>query len=190
MRISKLFISTFFLLASAYGQNRPTSFLEKRVTFVIPSAWQIQSQEDSKTLGRTQILIPYALTDNTPHSANAAIVANIVPDKITIKDVGDQVYSHHYPGMAVVNDIPDGKNWRTIVWTARTEGLPYVALDRFGVVNHIAVEFIVEFPLFEKGDPKWVEQVVSDFNATCESLKIDGTNSTEARVHLGKLPSK
>ena len=62
-------------------------------------------------------------------------------------------------------------------------------LDRFGVVNHIAVEFVVGFPLFENGDVKWVERVVSEFNSTCESLKIDGTNSTEAKVHIGKLPS-
>lgn len=72
----------------------------------------------------------------------------------------------------------------------RTEGLPYLMLDRFGLANHVAVEFVVGFPLFEHGDTKWVEKVVADFNATCESLKIDGTNSTEAKVYLGKLPSK
>jgi hypothetical protein len=177
-------------LASAVGQSAPTSFLEKRVTFTIPSHWRIQSQEDSKTLGRTQILIPYALTDNTPHSANAAIIANIVPDGVTVKDIGDRIAKQQYPGMTIVNDIPDGKNWRIIVWTARTEGLPYLMLDRFGLVNNVAVEFVIGFPLFENGDVKWVEKVVSDFNATCESLKIDGTTSTEAKVHLGKLPLK
>ena len=188
-RTSKALLITLLFLTSVAGQNRPTSFIEKRVTFSIPTEWQIQSQEDSKTLGRTQILIPYALTDNTPHSANAAIIANIVPANVTVKDVGDRILKQQYPGMAIVNDIPDGKNWRTIVWTARTEGLPYLMLDRFGVVNRVAVEFVVGFPLFEKGDTKWVERAVSDFNATCESLKIDGTNSTEAKVHIGKIPS-
>ncbi|HEX6187716.1 MAG TPA: hypothetical protein VFZ40_06530 [Pyrinomonadaceae bacterium] len=186
--------STLFVLliifVSAAGQKAPTSFLEKRVTFAIPSNWQIQSQEDSKTMGRTQILIPYALTDNTPHSANAAIIANNVPDNVTVKDIGDRIAKQQYPGMAIINDIPDGKNWRTIVWTARTEGVPYLMLNRFGLVNHVAVEFVVGFPLFENGDTKWVERVVADFNATCETLKIDGTNSTEAKVYLGKLPSK
>jgi hypothetical protein len=190
LRVPKTLFVLIMFLASAAGQSAPTSFLEKRVTFTIPSHWQIQSQEDSKTLGRTQILIPYALTDNTPHSANAAIIANSVPDGVTVKDIGDRIAKQQYPGMAIVNDNPDGKNWRTIVWTARTEGLPYLMLDRFGLVNQVAVEFVVGFPLFENGDVKWVEKVVSDFNATCESLKIDGTNSTEAKVHLGKLPSK
>jgi len=190
LRVPKALFALIIFLASAVGQNAPTSFLKKRVTFTIPSHWQIQSQEDSKKLGRTQIFIPYALTENTPHSANAAIIANIVPDNVTIKDIGDRISRQQYPGMAIVNDIPDGKNWRTIVWTARTEGLPYLMLDRFGLVNRVAVEFVVGFPLFENGDPKWVEKVVSDFNVTCESLKIDGTNSTEAKVHIGELPSK
>jgi hypothetical protein len=87
----------------------------------------------------------------------------------------------------VVGDIPDGKNWRTIVWTA-TQGVPYLSLDRFGVSGGIAVEFIVAFPLLENGDPAWVEKVVTDFNTVCQSLKIDGGNSTGAAVHLGRLP--
>jgi len=184
---AKILLLLLLLISVAVGQNRPTSFLEKRVTFSIPTEWQVQSQEDSKSLGRTQILIPYVLTDNTPHSANAAIIANVVPANVTVTDIGDRILKQQYPGMAIINDIPDGKTWRTIVWTARTEGLPYLMLDRFGVVNNIAVEFVVGFPLFENGDVKWVERVVSEFNSTCESLKIDGTNSTEAKIHLGKL---
>jgi hypothetical protein len=174
----------------AVAQKAPTSFIERRVTFSLPTQWVIQKQEETKTLGRAQILIPYPLTDNTPHSANAAIVANTVPSSVTVKDIGDRVYNKQYEGMAVVNDIADGKNWRTIVWTARTEGTPYLMLDRFGLVKGVAVEFLVGFPLLENGDQKWIEKVVEDFNATCKSLKIDGTNSTEAKVSLEKLPRK
>jgi hypothetical protein len=151
-RIPKLFFALTIFVASAAGQVAPTSFLERRVTFTIPSQWQTQSQEDSKTIARIQILIPYPLTDNTPHSANAAIIANIVPDGVTVKEIGDRIAKQQYPGMAIVNDIPDGKNWRTIVWRARTEGSPYLMLDCFGVVNGVAVEFVVGFPLFENGD--------------------------------------
>jgi hypothetical protein len=186
----KTFLITLFLLTSFIGQTRPTSFIEKRVTFSIPAEWQIQSQEDKKTLGRTQIFIPYALTDDTPHSANATIVVNIVPEKVTVEDLCDRIRKQSYPGMAIVNDLPDGKNWRTMVWTAETQGLPYLALHRFGVVNRVAVEFLVAFPLFEKGDTKWVERTIADFNRTCESLKIDGNNSTEVKVYADKLPSK
>jgi hypothetical protein len=175
---------------AVFGQKAPQSFLEKRVTFTIPDHWQIQRLEDSKTLGRTQIMIPYALTDNTPHSANAAIVAHIVPDNMTVKDVGDRIAKQPIPTLAIVNDIPDGENWRTIVWTARTEGLPYLILSRFGVVHNVAVEFTVGFPLFENGDAKWIERAVADFNTTCETLKIDGTNSTKANVFIDKLPTK
>jgi hypothetical protein len=172
------------------AQERPTSFIQERVTFSIPSHWVIQKQDDTKTMGRTQIFIPYPATDDTPHSANAAITANIVPAQVTIKEIGDRVYGLNHPGVAIVNDIADGNNWRTIVWTAKTEGVPYVMLDRFGLVNGIAVEFMVGFPLLENGDPKWVEKVVQDFNATVQSLKIDGTNSDKAKIYLDKLPSR
>src|SRR5678816_2160633 len=177
-------------LSQVIAQTAPTSFIEKRVTFSIPSYWVIQLQENTKTVGRTQIIIPYPATDNTPHSANAAIIANTLPGNVTVKDVGDRVYRNQYPGMAIVNDIPDGKNWRTIVWTAQTEGAPYIMLDRFGVVNGVAVEFLVGFPLLENGDPKWVERVVGEFNTLCKGLKIDGTNSSEAKVHIDKLPAQ
>jgi len=190
MRKLALLLILLYCCISAAGQNVPTSFLEKRVTFTIPSHWKIQSQEDSKTSGRTQIFIPYELTDNTPHSANAAIIANIVPGNVTVKDIGDRIAKQPFPSLAIVNDIPDGPNWRTIVWTAKTEGLPYLMLNRFGLVNNIAVEFIVGFPLFEKPDVKWLEKVVADFNATCESLKIDGSNSTTVKILLDKLPVK
>jgi hypothetical protein len=89
--------------------------------------------------------------------------------------------------MAVLNDIPDGKQWRTIVWTAQN-GVPYLSLNRFGCSNGVAVEVLVAFPLLENGDQKWTEKAVNDFNALCESLKIDGKNTTEAKVQMDKMP--
>ena len=193
--MNKILIVVGFILLGltavfAQKQNTPTSLVGKRVTFSLPSSWIVQKQEAEKTSGRIQILIPYPATDNTPHSANAAVIANAVPKDVTVKDAGDAVYKNQFPGFAVVNDIADGKNWRTLVWTAKNE-VPYIMLDRYGVVNGVAVEFLVSFPLLEKGDPKWIEKTVADFNSFCEGLKIDGTNSTEAKVHLDKLePAK
>lgn len=182
--IAFIFVAT----ASAVSlQQRPSSLIQKRATFTLPTHWVIQNKEDSPTLGKIQIIIPYPDTDQTPHSANVAIVANTVPTGISIKEVGDRVYGKKHPGMAVVNDIPDGKEWRTIVWTAHN-GVPYVMLNRFGCANGIAIEVLMAFPLLDKGDQKWIEKAVSDFNSLCETLKIDGKNSTEAKVNLGKLP--
>jgi hypothetical protein len=74
------------------AQQRPSSLIQKRVTFTLAAHWAIQNQEDSDTLGRIQILIPYPKTENTPHSANVAIAANTLPKEVTIKEVGDVVY--------------------------------------------------------------------------------------------------
>jgi hypothetical protein len=187
--LKPLLIALMFVAVASTGsaQQRPSSLIQNRVTFTLPAHWEIQKQEDSATVGRIQILIPYPETENTPHSANVAIVANIVPAEVTVKEVGDRVYGKKYPGMAVVNDIPDGKEWRTIVWTAR-DGAPYLSLNRFGCANSVAVEVLMAFPLLENGDLKWIEKAISDFNSLCESLKIDAKNSTEAKVNLGKLP--
>jgi hypothetical protein len=186
--LKPVLIAIIFVVAPSIvaAQQRPSSLLQKRVTFTLADHWEIQKQEDSPTVGKIQILIPYSETDNTPYSANVAIVADLVPAGVTVKDVGDKVYGKKYPGMAVANDIPDGEEWRTIVWTAR-DGAPYLILNRFGCANGIAVEVMMAFPLLENGDQKWIEKAVSDFNSLCETLKIDAKNSTEVKVNLGKL---
>jgi hypothetical protein len=166
------------------AQQRPSSLLQKRVTFTLATHWEIQHLEDSATDATIQILIPYPETEKIPRSVNVTIVTNIAPAGVTIKEVGDKVYG--YPGVTVVNDIPDGKEWRTIVWTDHT-GDPFVMLNRIGCANGIAVEVLMAFPFLKNGDPKWLEKAISEFNSLCETLKIDAKNSTEAKVSLGEL---
>src|SRR5262245_6938647 len=167
------------------AQQHPSSLIRKRVTFTLPSHWEIQNQEDSDAGGKINISIPYPESVKTTHSANVAIVANIALAGGAIKEIGDKVYGD--PGLTVVADIPDGKEWRTIVWSLYSGGAPYVMLNRFGCADGIAVDVLMSFPLLESGDPKWIEKAISDFNSLCESLKIDTKNSTEAKVNLGEI---
>ena len=167
------------------AQQHPSSLIQKRVTFTLVDHWKIQNQEDSATAGKISILIPYSETGLPPHSANVAIEANIAPTGVTIKEVGDKI--NDYPGLTVVDDIPDGSQWRTIVWSVYSSGTPYVMLNRFGCANGIAVNVLLSFPLLENSDAKWIEKAISDFNSLCESLKIDAENSTEAKLNLGKI---
>lgn len=106
--LKPLLIALIFIAAASIvsAQQLPSSLIQKRVTFTLATHWEIQNQEDKATVGKIQILIPYPETEKTPHSANVAIVANIVPTGVTIKEVGDQVYGKKYPGMAVVNVWP------------------------------------------------------------------------------------
>jgi len=182
-----LLIAIIFVAAAPIvsAQQHPSSLIQKRVTFTLAAHWKIQHQEDSATAGKISILIPYPVTEKTPHSANVAIVAHMAPAGATIKEVGDKVYS--YPGLSVVAGTPDGKEWRTIVWSDYTSSSPYVMLNRFGCANGIAVDVLMSFPLLEDGDPKWIENAISDFNSLCETLKIDEKNSSEAKVKLGDI---
>jgi hypothetical protein len=183
------FLSTVVIFVVAapivLAQPHPSSPIRKRVTFTLPAQWEIQNQEDSDAGAKINISIPYPETKKTTHSANVAIVANFALAGGSIKEVGDKVYS--YPGLTVVADIPDGEEWRTIVWSMYSGGAPYVMLNRFGCANGITVDVLMSFPLLENGDPKWIEKAISDFNSLCESLRIDAKNSTEAKVNLGEI---
>jgi hypothetical protein len=123
-----LLIAIIFIAAAPIvsAQQLPSSMIQKRVTFTLAAHWKIQHQLDAATVGAIQILIPYHETEKTPYSANMEIAANIAPAGVTIKEVGDKVYG--YPGVTVVRDIPDGKDWRTIVWTVY-DGTSYVMAE-------------------------------------------------------------
>src|SRR5262245_170007 len=67
--LKPLLIALIFFTAAPIvsAQQRPSSLIQKRVTFTLPTQWEIQKQEDSDTVGKIQILIPYPETDKTPH---------------------------------------------------------------------------------------------------------------------------
>jgi len=162
--------------------------MEKRVTFTLPAAWVVERHADSQFNGRAQMTIPYPAADQTPHRVRVALIANTVPPGISVRHLSDGVSQNGYEGLKVLSDEFDGDDWRTMVWTARTNGVQYVMLHRFGLAGRASVELQVAFPLLEGGDPKWVERAVADFNALSASLKIDGKNQTGAAVKLDKIP--
>jgi hypothetical protein len=168
--------------------ERLSSLLEGRVSFALPAAWVVERHHNTKTNGRAQIRIPYPAADSTPHRASATLIANTVPEGITVRHLSDGVYKNSFEGLRVLSDEFDGDEWRTMVWTARSGGVAYVMLNRFGLVGRTSVEVLAAFPLLEGGDPKWVEQTVADFNAFSASLKIDGRNRAGAAVKLDKIP--
>lgn len=193
VRPTLIMLAALLLAAPAHarqeGKEEPlSSLMEGRVSFTLPAAWVLQRHVNTKTNGRAQLLIPYPATDQTPHSANVALLANTVPEGITVRHLSDGVYQNNYEGLRVLSDEFDGDEWRTMVWTARTGGVAYVMLQRFGLMGRTSVEVMAAFPLLEDGDPKWIEKTVADFNALSASLKIDGRNKTGAIVKLDTIP--
>lgn len=183
-------VSTPAPAASAPAQERQgerlSSLLEGRVTFTIPRAWTLESHLSTKTSGQAQLDIPNPPADKSPQRSNAILSVSVVPEGANVRHQSDGVYKNVYEGLAVVGDTFDGDNWRTMVWTVK-DVVPYVVLHRFGLTGRVSVELMTTFPV-ENNDPKWVEQVVADFNAMCASLKIDGQNKFDSPVRTDKLP--
>ena len=169
-------------------EERLSSLLDGRVSFTLPAAWVVERHVNTPFNGRAQLTIPYPAFEKTPHRVNVSLVANSVPAGITVRHLSDGVYKNNYEGLKVLSDEFDGDDWRTMVWTARLNGVPYAMLHRFGLSGRTSVELLAGFPLLEGGDPKWVERAVADFNALSASLKIDGRNKAAAVVKLDKIP--
>lgn len=179
--------------APAAAQEKPederlSSLLEGRVTFTLPASWAVRQHVNLKTTGRAQLFVPYPAAEKTPHAVEAYLVAANVPDRVTVRHLSDGVYENLFEGLAVTADAFDGDDWRTMVWTTRDRGVPYVFLNRFGLTGRVSVELLVAFPLLEDGDPKWVEKTLTDFSAMCASLKIDGRNRFQTAVKPDQLP--
>ena len=192
---SRLFLAIFAALlcaaparAQEATEERLSSLMEGRVTFALPAAWVVERHVNSQFNGRAQMTIPYPAADRTPHRVRVTLIANTVPPGITVRHLSDGIYKNGYEGLKVISDEFDGEDWRTMVWTARSNGVQYVMLHRFGLAARASVELQVGFPLLEGGDPKWVEKTVADFNALSASLKIDGKNQAGAGVKLDKIP--
>jgi hypothetical protein len=170
----------------AASQEMPASFLDGAVTIKFPDEWGSMNYVNSPGRSRASLNIPYPAAQELKQTALVMFTASVVSDKVTVKDQSDGVYKNKYEGLAVLSDTFDGENWRTMVWTLKS-GVPFLMLDRFGVVGSKSVELQAALPIIENGDPKWLERAVADFNAACESLKIDGKNKFEKKVELEKI---
>jgi hypothetical protein len=171
---------------AAAQEEKPTAFLDGAVTFKLPDDWGSIRYVNSPARSHASLNIPYPQAEKLRQAALVTLTASLVSDKVTVKEQSDGVYKNKYEELAVLSDTFDGESWRTIVWTMKA-GVPFLMLDRFGVVGGKSVELQAALPLIESGDPRWLERAVSDFNAACESLKVDGQNMFEKKVELEKV---
>lgn len=169
--------------SGAAGQQvKLSSMLGGAVTFTLPAGWHVSMLINSVDGGGAEI----RNTEEVRASPQARLFLSARPlrEKKTVREVIDDTYGSQLrkiQGGTVLSDKSDGEDWRTVVWTQVTFDKPYLMLEHFGVVNGKFVELTAEVPL-GAGDVKWMKQVVEDFNATCESLKIDGKGTFESKV--------
>ena len=167
------------------GQSRNvplSSMLAGAVTYTLPAGWHVSMYINTSTNGGAEIRNTEKVSDMP--QARLFLSARFVPKEKTVGDMIDDAFGSDLRkknGGVVLSDESDGEDWRTVVWTQVAYGKAYVMLEHFGVVNGKFVDLTAEVPL-GAGDVKWMKQVVTDFNAACESLKIDGKGSFESKV--------
>jgi hypothetical protein len=86
----------------------------------------------------------------------------------------------------ILSDVFHGDNWRTLVTKGIYYGEPYVSLSCAGLVNKQYTG--LDVMLYTDGrDPEPFRRAVADFNAVCESLKIDGKNQLDTKLNADKI---
>jgi hypothetical protein len=172
------------LAPSRAGQRVPpvSSMLAGAVTYTLPAGWHISMYINTPMLAAAQIT--HAEKVSGQPQGPLYMSARIVPKEKTVGDMIDDTFGSDLRkknGGTVLSDESDGEDWRTVVWTEVQFGKTYVLLEHFGVVNGKFADLTASVAL-DSGEVKWMKQAVTDFNAMCESLKIDGKGSFETKV--------
>lgn len=172
------------------GQSGPpppvSSMLDGAVTYTLPAGWHIAMWMNRSTQGAAQI---HDTGDAKTRAVGALFLsAYVIPEGKTAADMiagnfGNSLRKEY--GGTMLSDKSDGEGWRTVVWTQVQPkyGKPELMLEHFGVVNRKFVDVTMSVTLStDGGDVGRMKKSVADFNAVCESLKIDGRGKFENKV--------
>jgi hypothetical protein len=172
------------LVPARAGQRVPpvSSMLAGAVTYTLPAGWQISMYINTPGVGGAQI----THTEKASGQPQGPLYmsARLVPKEKVVGDMINDTFGSDLRkknGGTVLSDESDGEDWRTVVWTEVQSGKTYLLLEHFGVVNGKFAGLTASVSL-DSGDVKWMKQAVTDFNAMCESLKIDGKGSFEKKI--------
>ena len=159
-----------------------SSMLAGAVTFTLPAGWHVSMYINTATNGSAEIINTEKVGDKP--QARLFLSARFVPEGKTVVDVSGDTYGtklRKVLGGTVLSDRADGQDWRTVIWTADVHREPHLMLEHFGVVDNTYASATVVMPL-GLGDVGRMKKVFEDFNAVCESLKVNGRGNFENRV--------
>jgi hypothetical protein len=166
------------------GQSVPprSSMLDGAVTYTLPPGWHISMYMNRPTHGSAEIHNTEKGADYP--QARLFLSAHPLTKKKTVGEMGSDNYGSHMRKVmegTVLSDKADSEEWRTVVSTLVQSGKPYLMLEHFGVVDNTYASATVVMPL-GSGDVGRMKKVFEDFNAVCESLKVNGRGNFENRV--------
>jgi len=184
--------------ARAGQEMKFSSLLGGAVTFTTPEAWQNPSHQGTDVVGLLQMTGLYPAEEGkNPEEARKIVAriwlsASIENDTRSLKERSDESYVDTYhqpplhPDLVILSDAFHGGDWRTVASKETVRGKPQVNLARFGLVDKRWVQLGVTL-LTDGSDPEPLKRAVTDFNAMCESLKIDGKNQLDTKLNADKI---
>ncbi len=157
------------------------AFLSGAVTFSLPPGWLVQGWTRGEGAEGVAAFIPCATLDDTPHSANANVLAE--PNR---EGEALAAWSARRFAVAAARHLDEERvesAWRTVVSTGFDRGARYVVVERFGVSPRGRVHAVAAFPAVEGVGDRWFGQTGDDIDRFFGSLALAGAPSS--RVHLG-----
>ena len=166
------------------GEEVPpvSSMLGGAVTYTLPEGWHIVMYINTIWSGAAEVH-----DTKDPKATSPALLfltAGVLREKKTVGEMGADNYGSHMRRQmegTVLSDKADSEEWRTVVSTIVQRGVPYLMLEHFGVVDNKYAEVVVSIRL-GSGDVEGMKKGVADFNAVCESIKVNGRGNFENRV--------
>lgn len=182
----------------AGGERNPLYIQGGEVTYTLPEAWDYPSLRGKGVVGHMSVVgllqrtIHYPAGEGEEPGEGRKVVAQITlsailnePDPKSLREMSDPGPPLP-PDFVVLSDAFHGGNWRTLASKGTVRGEPYVGLRRYGLVGKQFVSLSVRLQT-DGRDPEPLRQAVADFNAMCESLKIDGKNQLDTKLSADRL---
>lgn len=202
LRAALLAAGTLALAPARAGQEavqgvKRSEMLGGAVTFTLPEAWRTPSYQGTSIVGLLQTTALYPGEEGQEPGEDRNLVAVIVMSAFVENDAefwkqrSDTFHQPsgpqpEYPDLVMLSDTFHGGNWRTIALKGIRRDGPYLALKRFGMVGKKFVFLSVTLPA-DVDEPKPLKRAIADFNAMCESLKIDGKNQLDTKLNAKKI---
>ena len=155
-------------------------FLAGEVTFALPQRWRVQGLLASEGAEGVAAYIPCAALEDTPHSANANLLAE--PNR---EGEGLASWSARRFAVAAPRRLDEERverAWRTVVSTGFDRGARYVVVERFGVSPRGRVHAVVAFPVLAAAGQGWLARMGEEIDGFLESLALGG--APPSRVHV------
>lgn len=185
------------------GQGRDPLYIEGGVvTYTLPESWHKLPASSMNRVGLLQLTILYPVEEGKEPTVlfpaekakepgeERNMVARLTLSALDEKfrSLKEMIASRppQPQNFVILSDVFHGDNWRTLATKGIYNGEPYVSLSCNGLVDKQYAGLYVM--LYTDGrDPEPFRRAVADFNAVCESLKINGKNQLDTKLNADRI---